>query len=281
MTTPPTTTATIVQTSNGLSRITRGRAFKPLRVVVYGPDGVGKTAFACGARPPLYNKGSEDVILIPTEAGADAIDVARYPRPETWDDVMGALTELLTAPHQFKKVVIDSLDWLEALAREHVCRKHKKSNLEEFGYGKGYSLVFDEMRAAVMRLEQLREQRSMHVIGVAHAVIRNFKNPEGDNFDRYELKLQATQNASVAGLCREWPDYVLFANWENLTNKDSRTGAIKAVAAAGDRYLNTQRSASFDAKTRVQLPPRLPLDWGTFAVAVKEAFDSSKEETKQ
>jgi len=260
-----------------ISQGTRERIFRPLRVIVYGPDGVGKTAFAMGARGPLYRDGAPDVAVIPTESGADAIGGSfRFPRPESWDQVIEQLTEL-EGDHPFKKLVIDSVDWLEALARDHVCAKHKKKSLDDFGYNRGPSLVYDEMRALVMRLEGLRETRGMHVIGVAHSTIRNFKNPEGENFDRFELKLQATNNASVAGLWREWPDYVLFANWETLTNTN-KDGKTKGVAVAGDRVLYTQRTATYDAKSRVAIPERLPLDWLTFAKLVHEAHTT---ETKK
>lgn len=271
----------MTQTTQGnwLARGSRGKQFRPLRVIIYGPDGVGKTAFAMGARPPRFDRGAEDVAVIMTEVGAEAIDGSfRFPRAERWEDVTEQLAELQKQSHPYKKLVIDSVDWLEGLARDYVCRKEKRSSIEDFAYGKGYSMVFDEMRALVMRLEALRDQKEMHIIGVAHSTVRNFKNPEGDDFDRYELKLQATKNSSVVGLWREWPDYVLFANWETLTNK-LKNGTVKGIT--GERVLYTQHAATYDAKSRIALPERLPLSWGAFASAVKDAFERKPEETKQ
>jgi hypothetical protein len=262
-----------------LSGVTRERLFNPLRIVIHGPDKIGKTSWAVGATAPNYNKGSEDCIVLPTESGAEYIDVARFPLAESIDDVFGALDELLLETHSYRKVVIDTLDWLEGLARDHVCKKHKKDNIEEFGFGKGQSLVFDVMRSLVARLERLRREKKMHIIGTAHTVIRNFKNPEGDNFDRYELKLQASNNANVAGLWKEWPEYVLFTNFENLTDK-KKDGQVKAITGtSGDRILYTQRTAAYDAGSRLAIPPQMPLDWAVFARAVKTAFDG-KEQSK-
>jgi hypothetical protein len=240
--------------------------------VIHGPDGIGKTAFAVGANAPAFKKGAADTIVLPTESGAEFIDVPKFPLAETLGDVNDALDELLETDHPYKKLVVDSLDWLEGLARDHVCRQHKKKNLEEFGFGKGQSLVFDEMRALVMKLEKIRAVKGMHIVGTAHTMIRNFKNPEGDNFDRYELKLQASNNSNVAGLWKEWPEYVLFTNYEILTDK--KNGVVKPVTStSGERMLYTQRTAAYDAKSRLAIPERLPLDWGTFARAVKDAFD--------
>lgn len=212
--------------------------------------------------------------MLPTESGAEYIDVARFPLAEAFEQVNDCLTEL-HGDHPYKKLVIDSLDWLEGLARDYVCRKHGKRNVEDFGFGKGQSLVFDEMRALVMRLERLRREKGMHIIGTAHTMIRNFKNPEGDNFDRYELKLQASNNANVAGLWKEWPEYVLFTNFETLTER-TKEGQIKGVTSA-ERKLYTRRTAAFDAGSRLAIPAELPLDWGQFARAVKQAFDNGEE----
>lgn len=257
-----------------LPLVTRGRIWNPLRVVIHGPDKIGKTSWATGATAPLYNKGSDDAIVLPTESGSEYIDVARFPLAETFEDVLTSLDELQRDTHPYKKLVIDSLDWLEGLARDLVCRRHGKRNIEDFGFGKGQSLVFDEMRALVMRLERLRREKQMHIIGTAHTVIRNFKNPEGDNFDRYELKLQATNNANVAGLWKEWPEFVLFTNFEILTDKDKKD-RVRGVTSDA-RYLYTQRTAAFDAGSRIAIPAQLPLDWGAFARAVKEAFDGKE-----
>jgi hypothetical protein len=258
-----------------LSAVTKGKLWNPLRVVIHGPDGIGKTAFSVGARGPLYNKGSDDSIVLPTESGAEYIDVARFPLAETLEDVNAAIDELLNEGHQYRKLVVDSLDWLEGLARDYVCRKHSKKNIEDFGFGKGQSLVFDEMRALVLKLERLRAAKGMHIIGTAHTVVKNFKNPEGDNFDRYELKLQSSNNANIAGLWREWPEFVLFTNFEVLTNKE-KDGQVKGIST-GERFIFTQRTAAYDAKSRIAIAPRLPLEWGGFARAVKEAFDNKGE----
>jgi hypothetical protein len=260
-----------------LPLVTRGRVWNPLRVVIHGPDKIGKTSWAVGAAPPHYDRGSDDAIVLPTESGAEYIDVARFPLAEKFEDVTDALEELTREAHPYKKLVIDSLDWLEGLARDLVCRRHGKRNIEDFGFGKGQALVFDEMRALIFRLERLRREKQMHIIGTAHTVIRNFKNPEGENFDRYELKLQATNNANIAGLWKEWPEFVLFTNYEILTDKDKKD-RVRGVTSDA-RYLYTQRTAAFDAGSRLAIPAQLPLDWGAFARAVKESFDG-KENTK-
>lgn len=249
-----------------LTNIVSGRKLAPLRVLIYGPDGVGKTTFAASAR---------DAIVLPAEDGAAYLDVARFPVAETWADVLDAVSELRATDHAHKMLVLDSVDWMEQLLVAHLCAKHKKDSLDAFGYGAGYSLVFDETRAFISQLERLRAEKGMGIVGVAHSAIKPFQNPEGENFDRYELKLQASKNANTAALWREWSEFVLFANYETLVSTSKKSGA--KGESSGARYAYTQRTAAYDAKSRLALPERLPLDWGSFARAVKEAFEKEIE----
>lgn len=245
-----------------LASVTSERRLPPVRVLIYGPGGVGKTTFASDAK---------DAIVISAEDGADFKKVARFPAAESWQDVLDAVAELRDSEHSYKALALDSVDWMEQLIASHVCAKHKKESLESFGYGAGYSLVFDEMRAFIAQLERLRRDKGMAIVAIAHSAVKLFNNPEGENFDRYELKLQASKNASVAGLWKEWPDFLLFANYETHTTKE-KNKAVKGEAT-GARYIYTQRAAAYDAKSRLALPDQLPLEWSAFARAVKEAFE--------
>lgn len=248
-----------------LSAVVSERKLAPLRVLIYGPDGVGKTTFGADAR---------DAIVLPAEDGAAYLNVARFPVAETWQDALDAVAELRQSEHAHKTLVLDSVDWFEQLIATHLCAKHKKDSLEAFGYGSGFALVFDETRAFISQLERLRADKGMAVVAIAHSAVKPFANPEGENFDRYELKLQTAKNANTAALWREWSEFVLFANYETLVST-SKKGPAKGESN-GARYIHTQRTAAYDAKSRLALPERLPLDWGSFARAVKEAFEKEK-----
>jgi hypothetical protein len=250
-----------------LASVTTARRLPPLRVLIYGPGGIGKTTFACDAK---------DAIVISAEDGADFKKVARFPAAESYQDVLDAVDVLREEQHSHRMVVLDSVDWIEQLISTHVCAKHKKDSLEAFGYGSGFALVFDEMRGLITQLERLRRDKGMGVVAIAHSTVRTFNNPEGENFDRYELKLQNSKNASVVGLWKEWPDFQLFANYEVIVSQSKKSGA--KGESTGERFAYTQRTAAFDAKSRLALPDRLPLEWGAFARAVKDAFDSEGKE---
>lgn len=242
-----------------LSAITSGRVERPMRLLMYGTEGVGKTRFAASAPRPVF---------IPTEEGTDQLDVPRFPRPHSWSDVLEAVDELLNGEHDHKTAVIDTLDAAEPMCWQHVvdnARNLKIKTIEDFGFGKGYVAALDAWRVLLSRLEQLRTKRDMHVILLAHSWIKPFKNPEDEDYDRYELKL----HAKAGGLIKEWADAVLFTRFETFTNTDEKSKRSRGVSN-GSRVIHTQRTAAFDAKNRFDLPPTIPLDWSTFMKAVTD-----------
>jgi hypothetical protein len=238
-----------------LANLVSGRQEVPFRAVVYGSSGIGKSTFAADAPSPVF---------IGAESGTEQLDVQRFPTPADYTDVLDALAELTNSPHEFKSVVVDSLDWLEPLIWSHICQRDHKANIEDYNYGRGHVVALDEWRIFVATLERLRRQRNMNVILVAHSWIRPFRNPEGSDWERYEMKL----HAKAAGLITEWGDALLFANYETLTATDDRTKRVKGVST-GARVIHTVRSAAFDAKNRYSLPDVLPLSFAEFEAAMK------------
>lgn len=253
-----------------LARVVRGKLAKPVRVLIYGVEGVGKSSFAAASPQPIFF-GAED--------GTSELDVARFPEPSTWAEAFEAITELATAEHDYQTLVIDTLDWLEPLCWAAVCAGKKDKagkaieSIEGFGYGKGYTAALDLWRQLTAALETLRTKRNMNTIQIAHSWIKSFKNPAGEDFDRYEMKL----HAKASGLLREWNDAVLFATHETLTYEAN--GRVKGISS-GARVIYTERCAAWDAKNRYDLPDRLPLDWESFYEAVQSHRPGDPEELK-
>lgn len=242
-----------------LAAVTRGRVEKPLRVLLYGTEGIGKSTFGAMAPAPIF---------LASEDGTSQLDVARFPEPEHWQDVLDAVEQLMTEAHDFQTLVVDTLDWLEPLCWAQVvtnAHSPKIRSIEDFGFQKGYVAAIDVWRTFVSSLERLRAARRMHVILLAHSHVKPFKNPEDDDYDRYEMKL----HHKAGSFLREWADCVLFARYETFTTKDERTKRVRGVSS-GARVIHTQRTAAWDAKNRHDLPETLPLDWTAFAQAIAE-----------
>lgn len=234
---------------------TRQRS-RPLRVALFGVPGVGKTTFAAQAPNPIF---------LCAEDGAGFLDAQAFPKPVTWDDVLEAVQELQHGEHDFKTLVIDTLDALEVLCWAHVCRVGKQRSIEEFGYGKGYVLAVDAWQELLKQLEQLQRKRGMHLIMIAHAVARDHKDPDHDAWKRWAMKLHAKSGDVIAG----WVDALLFAAPEMVAKKD---GLKVRGFATGERLLYTEATGSHEGKNRYGLPPSMPLDWSIFKAAVDAAL---------
>lgn len=250
-----------------LTSIVRGRIDRPHRVLLYGTEGVGKTTWAAGAPSPIF---------LASEDGTAQLDVARFPEPQAWQDVLEAVQVLTAEAHDYRTLIVDTLDWLEPICWDQVCRGAGVQGIEDLGYGKGYVAAVDHWRGLLARLDNLRARRGMGVVLLAHSAIRTFRNPEGEDFDRYELKL----HAKTAGVLKEWCDAVLFARYETFVQRGKVPGRVKGVST-GARIVHTTREAAFDAKNRHSLPATLPLSYEAFAEALTAGQPADAEQLRQ
>jgi hypothetical protein len=241
-----------------LGSLIRGRQSQPTRVVLFGVEGIGKSTFGANAPKPVF-LGAED--------GTAQLDVARFPKPENFSEALETLRTLTTEPHEFETLVVDTLDWLEPLVWDEAIRLAADKDIktiEDFGFGKGYTAALDIWRRFLRGIEDMRKAKPMHVVLIAHSWAKSFKNPEGLDFDRYEMKI----NQKAAGLIKEWGDCVLFAKYETYARVDEKTKRVRGVDT-GARIIHTERRAAYDAKNRYSLPAELPLSWADFWAAVQ------------
>lgn len=229
--------------------ITRGPRRKAARVVLYGVEGVGKTTLA--AQFP-------NALILDVEAGSDRLDVARQDCT-TYADAVGHLHDLTRDAMGFETLVVDSIDRLESMAAEHVCKIHNKRSLEDFAYGKGYVLHAEEMARFLGQCDTLHG-RGMNVVLVGHSTVKRTSPPdETDGFDRYELRLERR----VAPLVKEWADALLFLTFK-MRLVAGTDGRMKAKGGR-ERVIHTERAAAFDAKNRFGLPPEIDADIAALA----------------
>ncbi|CAN5265986.1 hypothetical protein BH11PLA2_BH11PLA2_37000 [soil metagenome] len=246
-----------------LAKIQHGRTPKPPRLLVYGTPGIGKSTFGSQAPKPIF---------VPTEDGLDEIDCAKFPLAANYEDVMAALVELRTQPHDYETVVLDSLDWLERLVWDRVCTDFSVKNIEKAdgGYARGYTHAVTYWREIVEQLNLLRHQRGMVVVMIAHAKVEKFEDPEAPPYDRYSPRLHKHASALIT----EWCDAVLFATRKFRTSSDDAGfGRKRSIAHAigkdgGERILRTVGGPSCVAKNRYGLTEELPLSWDAFVNAL-------------
>jgi hypothetical protein len=244
-----------------LATVKRGKVDSPSRITIYGVEGIGKSSFAAGA---------PGVLFLDAEKGTTKLDVARVD-VDDWPHLLAWVEQLTNSEHEYKTVALDTLDAIEQMCWRHLCETRMWDGIEKPGFGKGYVAALEQWRDLIARLERMQSKRGLNVIFTAHALIKPFKNPEGDDYERYTMRL----NDKAAGLLKGWCETVLFAQYETFAVKDEDTKRIRGVSS-GDRLIRTERTAAWDAKNRDNLPPSLPLDWQAFAEAVAGGANPEK-----
>lgn len=236
-------------------QITSGIVQKPQKVVIYGPEGVGKSSLAACFPSPLF---------IDTEGGSGHLDVRRLPEPTSWTMLMDEVKWVRDYPEECGgTLVVDTADWAERLCVEHVCSKNQWDGIETPGYGKGYNTAVEEFCRLLNLLSELPE-RGLNVVVTAHAVISKFEQPdELGAYDRWGLKLIDGKKASSAAALKEWADAVLFANFKTVVTED-KNGKKKAQGGK-NHVLYCTHAATWDAKNRWGLPDEIPMDWSLIA----------------
>ena len=175
-----------------LNQLTRANQPKPPRILIHGVAGVGNTTFAAEANQPVF---------VQTEDGLGTLSSSHFPLARAYEDVIDALAALYTEPHDFKTVVIDSVDWLEPLVWGKACRDNGWASIEEPGYGRGYVAALNLWRQYIDGLNALRDDRGMTVVQIAHTDIKRFDRPEHDPYDRYVIKLHTRAAAPTRRVC--------------------------------------------------------------------------------
>lgn len=229
--------------------ISRGASPKPLKCVVYGAEGVGKTTFA--AQWP-------GAVFIDVEDGSGHYDVARMPRPQTWGELLDEITWCAMSP-DVGTVVVDTADAAEALCIAHILDENQWTSIESPGYGKGFTVMAEEFRKLTAALDGC-VANGKNALLVAHAQIKKFEQPdEMGAYDRWELKL----SKKCAPIVKEWCDLLLFANYKTDLVKDE-SGKYRP-SGGKRRVMYASHTAAYDAKNRLGLADELPFEFAAIA----------------
>jgi hypothetical protein len=244
--------------------ITKGKVIKAQKVVLYGPEGIGKSTFASMFPNPLFSD---------TEGSTTHLDVARFDKPTSWPMLMSQV-EYVKQNKPCSTYVIDTADWAELLAKQQILGNNPNSDSLATvggGWGVGYTMLSEEFGRFLNKLQDVVDA-GINVVILAHAMMRKFEQPnEIGSYDRWELKLEK----KVAPLVKEWADVVLFATYEiyvvNVDNKGAAKGKNKAQG--GSRIMYTSHNPAWDAKNRWGLAEKVPFEFKEIALHIPEQLN--------
>lgn len=245
--------------------ISRGKINSAKKLVLYGPEGFGKSTFASKFPDPVF---------IDTEGSTKELDVARFDGDMTdWENIMSAVDHVIKNPDCCKTLVIDTADWAEGACIKYTV-SHGGSNIkgiEDFGYGKGYVYAMENFQNLLTKLSEV-VSKGINVVITAHAQMRKFEQPdEMGAYDRWEMKLSKKD----APLLKEWADIVLFGNYKTYVIEDSKTKSKKAQG--NKRVMYATHHPCWDAKNRHGLPDEMPFEYEQIA----HLFNAELEQPKK
>ena len=240
-------------------KIIKGKIPCAKKVLVYGPEGIGKSTFASRFPEPVF---------IDTEGSTKDMDVSRFEKASSWTMLMEQIRYVKVNPSICRTLVIDTADWAEQMCVTDLCARYGKKGVEDFGYGNGYVYAKEEFGRFLNALEEVVEA-GIIVVLTAHAQMRKFEQPdELGSYDRWEMKLGKKTSSQTSPLVKEWADMVLFANYKTWSVAVDDKGK-KRKAQGGTRVMHTTHHPCWDAKNRYGLPDEVPFEYESIRAIIE------------
>jgi hypothetical protein len=199
--------------------VTRGVVKSARRVQIYGAGGIGKSSLAALAPNPIF---------LDIEDGTNDLAIARVTDIHTWARLRAWLQS--DAANEYGSIVIDSTTKAEELATAHTLAtiKHPDKgilvdHIESYGFGKGYQFLFETFLPLLVDLDR-HVRAGRNVVLVTHDCVNDVPNPVGEDFIRYEPRLQQPKSgkASIRERVFEWCDDVLWIGYDVAVSKEGK-----------------------------------------------------------
>lgn len=220
----------------------------PAKMVLYGIPKIGKSKFASQIEDVFFLNIEDGLQYLPTK-------VRSTPKIEKYKEAIDWLTHIYNDEKFIcGRIAIDSLDWLENLAKQRVeeingaplSDKNHKAN----AHGNGYVMLAEHMNKIFNGLDAIYKKKAIPSILIAHSQIREIDLPDKEPYSKYDLKVSKSTSAKTS----EWADIILFADYSFHVTKDGKVSEPKPVLYAGG-------SAAFNGGGRMVLSKEIPLDY--------------------
>lgn len=212
--------------------------FESFTTLIYGAPKTGKSTLASQFESPLF---------LATEAGLNSLETYNV-MIDSWTTFLVACKEISAGGHQFKTIVIDTVDNLFDLCSVFICKRNNIQYEGDLEWGKGFKFVKDEFRRAINKLSLL----PYGLVFISHTDLVDIKTRTG-TLSRYEPSVSKRIREDLLGMC----DFVFYCDIEDTEDGEKR-------------ILHTKPTKDFVAGDRTgRFPPQIDMSYA----AIKAEFD--------
>jgi hypothetical protein len=215
----------------------------PSKNILYGVEGVGKTSLVSHSMKPFFVMCAGETGLLTLIDNGLAPETPHCDPFISWPDLMAFLRYVAAGNlSEHKSLVIDSVGTAQNLMIDYLIETECKGSRSRFSdYGFGVKIMTPVWREFLAVIDQIN-RRGVQIWLIGHSAVSSFKNPEGNDYQRYTLQLIE----AISELSKQWADNIFFLNY--FTEAEKGKGSSN-----GDRYLYAIRTPAFDAKNRCGL----------------------------
>jgi hypothetical protein len=252
-----------------LKTVVSGKKAKPPLLMFHAMHGLGKTNLPLESQNPIYIGSEEN----------DEIEASRLPKIETWTQLKDQLKAIRDDDHDFKTIVIDTVDALEQIAQKEILSGKdagKTMATAMGGYGKAYEKMADmfiEIRDEF--LVPIREKRGMVIILLCHSEkVKNEDPITVTSYDHYQTAL----HKKVKPVFEDWVSGIFFIT-HRVVRAENSSGKEYAEGDGG-RVIYTEERPSHIAKNRFDLDYEIDYEkkgtWKVIMDAISKHYKSGK-----
>lgn len=223
--------------------------FAQIILLIYGITKIGKSTFASHFPGALF---------LATEPGLDHLETYQIPI-KTWRELLQACREIAEGKHEFKTIIIDTIDSAYRLCADHILEQRKVEHESDMPHGKAYDMIEMEFHRVMYRLAKL----PYGLIMISHSEEKEIETDTGKTYIRTVPSLQKRGWKVVSKLVSN----IVFATTINTADSEGKRRE--------QRVIMTRPNSAYIAGGRHDIKDAIiPLNFESF----KQAFENAGKE---